>query len=461
MQQEHLSPLSFHLRNFNKYQALDMVAAKNGNLTLIGENAAGKTTLANCFFPMLIDGSIATPSFNPAKGTDRVDRTTGPRNSSRDTRTFNSMLLGWGPGAMKVRTGYSYLQLQSSRRQVILGIGAHRNVSEKRQPTWWFVVISTDTTTPVNVVVTDESGHSLEYAEFVTANEALGEKLQVFKTADAYHSFVARQVYGFSSDAELTKLASVYRLLASPILTAGNARFTPIREALKNAQEGIDAQIINDVASAQREVNRTNGSLQRIKRAQERLRKMKKEIFWRNLNRINERMLQDYSQMQHDYKEQQVKCERANQRIAKLEKQLDLLQGNLEQTAATLKRLQQEKANQASIAEHRRHYEERQADLERRLKQYRSQQQRVEELEDQATAVAERLAALSVQQQELNEQQVRPLLTDLATRATGLTELTNVVAEVDPAVLVKQLATYVRDQQQANVIKMMNVLNSM
>lgn len=52
-----LVPVSYHLRNFNKYAKLDMQAARNGNLTLIGENAVGKTTLANCFFPMLIDGA--------------------------------------------------------------------------------------------------------------------------------------------------------------------------------------------------------------------------------------------------------------------------------------------------------------------------------------------------------------------------------------------------------------------
>lgn len=447
--QEHLSPVSFHLRNFNKYKKLDMLAAENGNLTLIGENAAGKTTLANCFFPMLIDGSIATPSFNPAKGTDRVDRTTGPRNSSRDMRTFNSMLLGWGSGAMKVRTGYSYLYLRSRQRQVILGIGAHRNVSEKRQPTWWFVALTTDVSTPLTVAVTNETGESLELGDFMAANEALGKQLHVFKTVDEYHAFVATQVYGFNDGKALTKLASVYRLLASPILTAGNARFTPIREALKNAQEGIDSQIINKVASAQRKVNRTNGSLQRIQRAQDRLQKMKKEIFWRNLNRIDERMLQSYSQTQRQFKNNQEACEQAKQRIAKFEKLLASLQENLEQSAVTLKVLRQEKANQATIAEQRKQYEQRLADLNRRLKQYRQQQQRLAELEEQATAVAERLAELETQRQVLKQQHLQPLLTKLATQAAELTELTDVVTEVDPNVLVKKLATYVHEQQRA------------
>src|SRR5699024_8905051 len=98
---EKLVPVSFHLRNFNNYTKLDLDASENGNLTFIGENTSGKTTLANCFFPMLIDGSIATPSFNPAKDTDKLDKTSKARNSSRDSRTFETMLLGWGTGAMK------------------------------------------------------------------------------------------------------------------------------------------------------------------------------------------------------------------------------------------------------------------------------------------------------------------------------------------------------------------------
>lgn len=112
MSRKILTPISFHLRNFNHYIDKDIQVSKKGNFTLIGENAAGKTTLANCFFPMLVDGSIATPSFNPAKGTDKIEKTT-TRNSKNDTRTFENMLLGWGKGSMKVRTGYSYMLMKS------------------------------------------------------------------------------------------------------------------------------------------------------------------------------------------------------------------------------------------------------------------------------------------------------------------------------------------------------------
>ncbi|WP_252898946.1 hypothetical protein [Secundilactobacillus odoratitofui] len=96
-----LSPTLFYLQDFNQYHVLALTASEMGNMTLVGRNTAGKTTLANCFYPMLIDGSIATPSFNAAKGTEKLDQSTTVRNSKQDSRTFESMLLGFGPGAKK------------------------------------------------------------------------------------------------------------------------------------------------------------------------------------------------------------------------------------------------------------------------------------------------------------------------------------------------------------------------
>ncbi|KRK90615.1 chromosome segregation ATPase [Companilactobacillus futsaii JCM 17355] len=187
MSKEMLTPVSFHLRNFNNYTSLDISASQNGNLTLIGENAAGKTTLANCFFPMLIDGSIATPSFNPAKGTDKLDKTT-IRNSKNDTRTFEGMLLGWGRGSMKVRTGYSYMLMKSNKRQVIVGIGAHRAVGETRKPTWWFVMSSTNINEEMPLVTVDNKGQSLEREEFVQANEDWGINFRVFSQVSEFQN---------------------------------------------------------------------------------------------------------------------------------------------------------------------------------------------------------------------------------------------------------------------------------
>lgn len=102
---EYLHPVDFHLRDFGQYDHLDFSASTMGNVTLLGENAVGKTTLANAFYPVLVDGSIATPSFNAAKGTETVAKDGKPHSSVRDRRTFNSMLLGWGPAPIKFAPG--------------------------------------------------------------------------------------------------------------------------------------------------------------------------------------------------------------------------------------------------------------------------------------------------------------------------------------------------------------------
>lgn len=352
MNREMLTPVSFHLRNFNNYIQLDIPVSKRGNFTLIGENAAGKTTLANCFFPMLVDGSIATPSFNPAKGTDKIERTS-TRNSKNDTRTFESMLLGWGKGAMKVRTGYSYVLLKSKSRQVIIGIGAHRAVGENRKPTWWFVATSNNVNEKLVLMTTDKNNLALEKDAFIKINAALGNSFRVFSQLGEFQSYIAENIYGFTDIRSLHQLANTYRLLASPILTAGNARLTPILEAMKNAQEGIDNQIISSVAATQRGVNRKRALLERISRGQDRLKRLKKEIFWRNFNRLNERYLDPYSKLLQQINELNGKKEKAQKDLSVYSGQLKLLKYQLEKAFETVSKLQEQKAKQKSITEQR------------------------------------------------------------------------------------------------------------
>lgn len=352
MNKEMLTPVSFHLRNFNNYIQLDIPVSKRGNFTLIGENAAGKTTLANCFFPMLVDGSIATPSFNPAKGTDKIERTS-TRNSKNDTRTFESMLLGWGKGAMKVRTGYSYVLLKSKSRQVIIGIGAHRAVGENRKLTWWFVATSNNVNEELVLMTTDKNNLALEKDAFTKINAALGNSFRVFSQLGEFQSYIAENIYGFTDIRSLHQLANTYRLLASPILTAGNARLTPILEAMKNAQEGIDSQIISSVAATQRGVNRKRALLERISRGQDRLKRLKKEIFWRNFNRLNERYLDPYSKLLQQINELNDKKEKAQKDFSVYSNQLKLLKYQLEKASETVSKLQEQKAKQKSITEQR------------------------------------------------------------------------------------------------------------
>ncbi|KRM27184.1 chromosome partitioning protein ParA [Schleiferilactobacillus harbinensis] len=441
---EHLTPVSYHLRHFNKYDTLDLPASENGNLTIIGENAVGKTTLANCFFPMLIDGAISTPSFNAAKGTENVSQNATARNSARDTRTFASMLLGWGSGAMKVRTGYTYMVLRSVHRQVILGLGAHRADGDTRQPTWWFAVVSDDPAAPVPLTTTDAAGQCLSKTDFIQANAALGDTFHLFDTALDYREYIAVHIYGFASGETLGKLANVYRLLASPILTSGNAKFSPIRNALKNAQEGIDDQVIQSVANSQREVNQYNGLLDRIKTGQTRLTRMKETIFWGNLNHLQELILSRYSEAHGDYEKEKEKRAQAEIQARQYTDQLQLLAENLAASEQELAKLRDAQAEQKTIIERRHQYADQITLEKKRLKDYRARLDQLATLHTQQTDIQAQLAAVQADQAALQKEQLSPLQTTISTHAAQLQELAKAIAQTELAAVVQHMAAYLR-----------------
>lgn len=445
-----LIPVSYHLRHFNKYDTLDLPAAANGNMTLIGENAVGKTTLANCFFPMLVDGSIATPSFNPAKSTDKVSQSATARNSQRDTRTFDSMLLGWGPGALKVRTGYSYVLFRSVKRQVILGLGARRVSGETRQHTWWFVVISDDAAgAPLTVVTTDDAGQCLEEKAFQEANGALGDQLQVFTTAVAYRDYVATHIYGFSDGKTLGLLANDYRLLASPTLTSGNEKFSPIKGALKNAQEGIDPMVIAAVANSQRDVNQYHGLLRRIEDAQRRLRRMKNAIFLANLNYLEATQLRPYNQAYTANEQAKEEKTQAEQEKQQYETQLTTLTAAENEASGAVKELQRANAEQAAVTERRRQYADQiktaQDNLSRLLKIVADIQAAQAQAADLATAIA----AQETQAAQLIDTELTPRRVQLMARSSRLSGLAQVMARDAWADIRDGLARYLRQMAAA------------
>lgn len=439
-----LHPVSFHLRNFNKYPKLDLVASKRGNLTLVGENAVGKTTLANCFFPMLIDGSIATPSFNPAKGTDRLDKAGSARNSSRESRNFDSMLLGWGSDAMKVRTGYSYMVLESATRQVVMGLGAHRTVGDRRKPTWWFIASVPIEQAPIQLVTTDAEGQSLEKDAFIAANQQLGQHFKVFTQVEGYRNYAAEYVYGFTRIENLNQLATAYRLLASPILTAGNARFTPIQNALKNAQEGIDRQVIENVAATQRELNQMNGLHERIVRAQDRLDRLKKEIFWRNLNRFKEVVLTPYtitSQQLDQLKQVQTTEQQGLTAAQQILAQLTPL---LAKAESAVSQYVQEKAIQEDLKARRQGLKNEISLLTDRITRYQRLGQQLTQQQQVLAEFSQQRTAITQQQVALRQEQLRPLQAQLAAKTAGMPMLLDVMTVTDAAELSRALKHYLR-----------------
>ncbi|MCW3777312.1 chromosome partitioning protein ParA [Levilactobacillus namurensis] len=440
-----LRPVSFHLRNFNKYLHLDLEASAKGNLTLVGENAAGKTTLANCFFPMLVDGSIATPSFNPAKGTDRLDKTGSARNSSRESRNFDSMLLGWGPSAMLVRTGYTYMVLQSATRQVIMGLGAHRAVGEHRKPTWWFIAINPDLQTPMTLNTTDEQGNSLEKDAFIAANAAWGDQLHVFTQVEGYRSYAAEHVYGFTRLESLNQLATAYRLLASPILTAGNARFTPIQAALKNAQEGIDRHVIENVAATQRQLNQTNALHERIVRGQDRLKRLKAQIFWRNLNRFQEIILKPYSQAVTQLTHLKQQREEIQRQLQAAQQQLHHLEPLMAQADADVSHYVQAKAVQDDLKARRKSLQNEFNLLTERLQHYRRLTDRLAQQQASLQTFKDQQATLTQQQATIRQTQLEPLRAKLAAKTAGMPTLLDVMTATDDQQLSQDLKHYLRD----------------
>lgn len=441
MNKEIFRPVNFHLRNFNNYTSLDMPASKNGNLTLIGENAAGKTTLANCFFPMLIDGSIATPSFNPAKGTDRLDKTT-TRNSANDTRNFEGMLLGWGRGAMKVRTGYSYMTMKSDKRQVIIGIGAHRAVGENRKPTWWFVAVTDDFNVELSIQTTDDNGRSLEKDEFVECNRDLAGEFEVFSQVNEFQNYVSEKIYGFSNPRSLNQLAITYRLLASPILTAGNARLTPILEAMKNAQEGIDMQVMDYVANIQREVNRKKAIFVRLSRAEKRLTRLKKEIFWRNLNRLKELTLDPYANNHNSLMKQKDMEERDQHKLDDFVNQLSMLRPLLQQSDTLVQKLRDKMSEQKSIEELRRGKQDQVKSILRRLAAYDNLKKQYDKQQNELKSSQQKMNQLKDDENKLI-QEVTPLRSKL-TDLNGLTQFQQYLQETNLDKLVEGLNHYLR-----------------
>lgn len=442
-----LTPISYHLRNFNKYVCLDLDAAQFGNLTLVGENAAGKTTLANCFFPMLIDGSIATPSFNPAKGTDKVAKTGHVRNSQQDTRTFDSMLLGWGPSAMKVRTGYSYLLLKSSQRQVILGIGAQR-ISGAAGTTWWFVAMTTVDTDSFTIVTTNGQGVSLDLGDFKQANQDLGDQLHIFKTAAAYREFVATRVYGFAHGEALEQLANVYRLLASPILTGGNAKFSPIKVALRDAQARIDDSVIYAAASTQREVNRKNGLLKRIAQGQQRLKRIKNNVFWSNLNHLNELKLQNYTAIHAELEQDKEKVAYEQALIDRCNQLLNILVQQLQEAQAKVEQLNIACVQQQALKQRRQDLLKQINIDQERLKHFEVQQRQVQQQQEQLQATKTQLEQLVAHITALKHEKLTPLQTRLNGQSAKLTGLVQVLAQPNLTTVVQQFAHYLRQLKQ-------------
>lgn len=407
-----LIPVSFHLRNFNLYRSLDIPVSSHGNITLVGENAVGKTTLANCFFPMLVDGSIATPSFNPTNDTKKLKNSIDPRNSSHDSRTFESMLLGWGKGAMKVRTGYAYELLASKYREVILGIGAYRAKGDPRSKTWWFIATNEDPNAKLTVQTTNEAGKSLDKETFIQANVDLGDHLHICEKARDFRERVAAEVYGLSGQ-ELGLLAQADRMIASPMLTAGNAKFEPIRDALIQSQERIDPEIIHQAANFQREVNDRQNLKKRIETAVTRIDRIKQMVFFGNMDNFSNQIFDPYSKAQNRINAQHLQIDKLT-KLAELTQQTVTTQATaLKQADDQLADLQSKKQQEKIIQQQRQQVQAEIKTLTKAIQSFEENSRRKAALLSEQLQNQSVLTDLNDQLTQLKSSQIEPLKAEI------------------------------------------------
>ena len=443
-----LRPVSYHLRDFGQYQSLDLAASDVGNISLLGVNAVGKTTLANSWFPVLIDGSIATPSFNPARSVEAILQSTNPRNTPRDTHTFQSMLLGWGPGAYKVRTGYTYMTLASQSRKLVLGIGAHRQSDGLKSQTWWFVLESQRIDA---LICVDAAGHGLEREDFRGHNLGFGEELVVFKSWEEYRSFVAHHVYGFSSGSELGKLANAYRLLASPFLSGGNARFSPILFALREAQEPIDRdQIIRPLAESNRQLNQTKAMLADLETGVKRLDRIKTELFWGNLNQLAEPrdgMLNRHLKQMKLMGQAETAISAASAAIHQFETQIAMLKDNQTAAAAEVDALRQQLADQNVVETRRQSLAREIGELQKQLALYAKQQADLQQLDRAVDAAKQKLAALLDAGEQLQTEHLGKIIAQVHSQSANMTDLSNALAQTDQTQMFASFNEYVTRHQ--------------
>ncbi|WP_050798449.1 hypothetical protein [Loigolactobacillus coryniformis] len=162
--------------------------------------------------------------------------------------------------------------------------------------------------------------------------------------------------------------------MASPILTGGNAKFSPIKAALREAQASIDREVIQAAAGVQREVNRKNGLLQRIANGQRRLQKIKSAIFWADLNHLNETKLSVYAANHVEFEQQKENAARAEAQVAKYSQQLEFLVIRLTDFQTELQQLTQKQAQQQVIVQQRQSLADQIKGAQNRLAQYEQAQ---------------------------------------------------------------------------------------
>lgn len=342
------------------------------------------------------------------------------------------------------------MRLVSATRQVILGIGAHRQADGRKGQTWWFILTHDEPMAALDLATTDDAGHGLDREAFEDANAGFGAELVVFRTWEAYRSFAAQEVYGFDSGETLGRLANAYRLLASPILSGGSARFAPIPAALRDAQEPIDLeQIIRPLAESHRELNRMKAMQQRLHDATRALTKLRDDLFWGNLNALRIPKVRDYQTAANALATATDKKRQAEATQVALTKQLKLVTTELAKLDDQLRELRTAQAVQAQLQQQRKQLQQLIKQNQQQLARYRKLEQAVTQAKTDLATVVSAGERLKADEQALRTGQLAGIDAQLHGQSSGRPALSAALAQTQLADTVQALRDYLQTYRQA------------
>lgn len=187
--------------------------------------------------------------------------------------------------------------------------------------------------------------------------------------------------------------------------------------------------------------------LARLARVNKRLAKLKKDIFWGNLNYLDQLALKDYSATQQRLTTAETKLDEAHRIIEDCEQQLVTVQRGLQDALENLNALREQQAVQKTIKAQRQQLQDMIANLNQRLATYQAQLQQIDETRQRVKSYQQQIEQVDAQQATLKTEALSPLRAKLDQYSANLSELREVMTAIDLDELVSQLRHYVRQQK--------------
>ncbi|MEO5679004.1 MAG: TIGR02680 family protein [Acidimicrobiales bacterium] len=251
----------------------------DGRLILRGPNGSGKSNALALLVPFLLDGRTAATAMDPFAGSrsmrslllvpnpeDAAGRTTRHDSRrgycwlelSRPSRSERAPLEGDGGGA---GDGVDTSDVEGAcvaEERLVLGVGAQASAQRDGATTWFFLAHCSlgDGAALLG------SGGVLSSRQLV---DALGDRVTVVDSAEAYRELLDRELFGFGRD-RYRRLVSLLLTLRRPKL-ADKLHLDTLTDALLAGLPPLDDQLLDEVAATFEDLERTQADLDRARTA--------------------------------------------------------------------------------------------------------------------------------------------------------------------------------------------------